>query len=63
MLQRSFLFSVSKVSLVGMATKERLASLQWLIILSPDLAQKQIRVWIYLAAGNYLLGLILNLVK
>ena len=44
----------------GWRRKEKCSSLKWLIELSPELAQKRIRVWLFIAAGNYLLGFIFS---
>jgi hypothetical protein len=43
--------------------KGRLYSIKWLIELSPDLFQKQIRFWLYISTAHYLLGLIFSLIK
>ena len=58
-----FFFLLAGVLWWGWKQKERILSLKWLIQLSPELAHKQIRVWLFVAAGHYLFGLVLSLLK
>jgi hypothetical protein len=56
-----FFFILAGALWWGWKQQESLLSLKWLVQISPELAHKQIKVWLYVAAGHYLIGLTLGL--